>query len=137
MTNYTYECFLQDHRAALESMQVPQLYWPTIHHKLLSKVFDAPTKFELGELDYTTESSEEEEDEVVQRELFVSVKVDRVTASDPERYFLLKLEFKMDIFSPWTNLHFASLLVLSLLINFTIIRLFIVSFWPTTRGHLS
>ncbi|CDI96715.1 tubulin tyrosine ligase protein 12 [Echinococcus multilocularis] len=85
MEQYTYSDFLRDHGAVLISMQVPELYWPSVHIKLQNKIFDAPTKFELGMLNYTSETT----NEVVKRELFVSVKVDEVRASDSESVFLV------------------------------------------------
>ncbi|EUB64719.1 Tubulin--tyrosine ligase-like protein [Echinococcus granulosus] len=85
MDQYTYSDFLRDHGAVLISMRVPELYWPSVHIKLQNKIFDAPTKFELGMLNYTSETTHE----VVERELFVSVKVDEVRASDSESVFLV------------------------------------------------
>ncbi|KAL5968952.1 Tubulin--tyrosine ligase-like protein 12 [Taenia solium] len=84
MDQYTYNDFLRDHTAVLLSMRVPELYWPSLHNKLLNKIFDAPTKFELGMLNYTSEATHD----VIERELFVSVKVDEIRSSDPENVFL-------------------------------------------------
>lgn len=81
MANYSYEYFLHAHRAALTVMRVPELYWPTVHAKLLGKVFDASEKFELGMLNYLNDDNEP-----VDSKLFVSVKVDEIKASDPSRY---------------------------------------------------
>lgn len=103
MNQYTYNDFLRDHTAALISMQVPELYWPSLHNKLLNKIFDAPATFELGMLNYTSETTHA----VVKRELFVSVKVDEVRSSDPNRFV------------------------------FTILPQRLASFWPTMLGHLS
>ncbi|VUZ44294.1 unnamed protein product [Hymenolepis diminuta] len=83
MANYSYEYFLRAHRAALTVMKVPELYWPTIHAKLLGKVFDASVKFELGMLNYLNDSNEP-----VDSKLFVSVKVDEIKTSDPSSIFL-------------------------------------------------
>ncbi|VDM27097.1 unnamed protein product [Hydatigera taeniaeformis] len=85
MDQYTYDDFLRHHAPVLISMQVPELYWPSVHNKLLNKIFDAPTKFDLGMLNYTSETTHE----VVERELFVSVKVDEVRFSNPESVFLV------------------------------------------------
>lgn len=81
MSHYSYDDFLRDHHAALTVMKVPELYWPSVHAKLLGEIFDAPEKFQLGMLNYVND-----ENKPVDRKLFLSVKVDEVRASDPNKY---------------------------------------------------
>ncbi|VDO06298.1 unnamed protein product [Rodentolepis nana] len=83
MEDHAYMEFLRLHRAALTTMKVPEIYWPTIHSKLRGKVFDASEEFELGMLNYLND-----ENETVDSKLFVSVKVDEIKASDPNSIFL-------------------------------------------------
>ncbi|VDD79605.1 unnamed protein product [Mesocestoides corti] len=85
MQQYTYDDFLRDHCTALESMKVPELYWPALHSKLLGKEFDVPQHFELGLLNYT----DPESGDVVDKELFVSVKSDEILSSDSDSIFLI------------------------------------------------
>nr|CDS34203.2 tubulin tyrosine ligase protein 12 [Hymenolepis microstoma] len=81
MDNDAYLEFLRLHRAALTTMNVPEIYWPTVYTKLQGKVFDASEKFELGMLNYLNDDNEP-----VESKLFVSVKVDEIKASDPSSH---------------------------------------------------
>lgn len=80
MPPYSYTEFLRDHRAALSVMKVPEIYWPIVHEKLLKKTFDAPEFFELGMLNYL-----DDDNEPLDSKLFVSVKVEKIKALDPNR----------------------------------------------------